>query len=167
MATAAVEWGWFRLILEVFCVSTFRKMCVCITKSCACGSGFAKRSSWQGAPAARSPLHPLRPNGASQSPIQPDNGSDRIGAFQCHRGDFGSPRQAYGRMPSPSTRGVPDPFEPSRLQRGEGAFHSSPRPHRPFHGDQPSADWIPPCLSHAGMATAMDTDLSVFHRPRP
>lgn len=118
-------------------------MCVCITKSSAFGSGFAKRSSWQGAPAARSPLHPLRPNGASRSPIQPDDGSDRIGAFSAIGETSALPARHTSVCLPPSTRGVPDPFEPCRLQRGEGAFHSSPRPHRPFHGAQPFADWIP------------------------
>lgn len=120
-------------------------MCVCITKSCAFGSGFAKRSSWQGAPAARSPLHPLRPNGASRSPIQPDNGSDRIGAFQRHRGDFGSPRQAYGRMPSPIDKGAClTPLNPAASSAAKEHFIAPLDPIDHFMENQPSADWMPP-----------------------
>lgn len=61
------------------------------------------RLSWQGRRCAL----PLHPSGSGAEigiePVPPQWGA------------FGAPQ-------TPSTRGVPDPFEPSRLQRGKGAF---------------------------------------------
>lgn len=110
----------------VLCVSTFRKMCVCNTKSCAFGSGFAKRASWQGAPAARSPLHPLRLYGASRSLIRPDNGSDRISAIHA---------------PSGSLRRSPTGIRAYAFPHRQGACLPPLNP-AASSGANPHADWM-------------------------
>lgn len=50
-----------------------------------------------------------------------------IEPFPRHWGDFALPKRHTGVCPPPSTRRVPDPFEPSHLQRGVRSISSARR----------------------------------------
>lgn len=49
-------------------------------------------------------------------------GQPELVPFQRHRGDFGSPRQTYGRMSSPIDRGVPAPLNPAASSAAKKHF---------------------------------------------
>ena len=162
----------------VLCVSNLRKMCVCITKASACGSGFAKRSSWQGEPAARPPLHPLRLYGASRSLIRPDNGSDRISAIHAPSGSLRRSPAGIRAYAFPHRQGAClSPLNPASPEgptlRGLDVRHGFARgadqrgisPPLWTPSDQPSADWMPPCCL-VNRNDAPTTYRWVFRHPR-
>lgn len=105
------------------------KMCVVLHGP----QGRSANTSWQGGAQKPPPVASPRPNGASRSrsPIRPPGslGKGRISAIEetslsppvppC--GSFPID-PAYKRMLRQSRGGVPDALDPSRLQRGKGAF---------------------------------------------
>lgn len=123
------------------------------------------RSSWQGGPAARPPLHPLRQSGAHLPPIptQPTSPGSRMVTWLWVRGrlrtggnDWPLHHQSGGAfllLPTPAMTGETSalPWTPSTLHAdtcsgiAEGAC--LPLGTQPLPRGQPSVDWMPAMVS--------------------
>lgn len=143
------------------------------------------RSSWQGGPAARPPLHPLRQSGAYLSPIptQPTSPGSRLVTWLWVRGrlrtggnEWPLHHQSGGAfllLPTPTMTGENSllPWTPSTLHadtcsgRAEGAC--LPLGTQPLPRGQPSVSWMSAMVfAHGDDQGASSAPLDTRRQPR-